>query len=44
MHGVKVGEIRSVPNGAEKCRNLLRLPDDEEFELVYGFMEHYGNP
>lgn len=29
MHGVKVGEIRSVPSGAEKCRNLLRLPDKD---------------
>lgn len=31
MQGLKVEEIRSVPSGAEKCRNLLRLPDDEEF-------------
>ena len=24
--------------------NICSNPDDEEFELVYGFMELYGNP
>lgn len=36
MQGLKVEEIRSVPSGAEKCRNLLRLPDNETKRLKNG--------
>ena len=28
----------------ERGRTYVRSPNDEEFELVYGFMELYGNP
>lgn len=28
----------------ERGQTYVRSPDNEESSVVYGFMEHYGNP
>ena len=46
MKTVHAGDTRNrlIQGIAGLCVRYYRFPDDEEFELVYGFMEPYGNP